>query len=361
MSHRTLISSLLALAAAAALAIPAAASARTGAIVFSMVSEDHRVYESEGEPLPPKAPEGGLFAARGRQLNQLTENPADAEPTFSADGRTIAFSRDGDVFAMRADGSGLRRLTSGSELDSRPQIAPNGRSVVFERRAAVAEPRDLYTVRTNGGPVHVLVGGSADQHEASFAPDGRSIVFVRTIEPAEGSASDVFRILPSGRKKRRLTRTGGIDEWAPRNLGSRVVFSRGLRAADESGYADVYSVRWDGRKLRRVIAGVGSSYVDDVSRDGRTLLFHRDKGLWLKRLGHGGRLLVPIEDGVEFSAVFASDGKKVALYRSTEERQSVAVVDVKSGRVGYPAATAYPGDEDLSSEIGPRIAWQPVR
>jgi tricorn protease-like protein len=353
MSRKTLISSLLALAAAAILAIPGVAAARTGAIVFSQVTEDHRVYESEGVVLPPKAPEGGLFAVRGGHLNQLTENPADAEPSFSRDGRTIAFSRAGDVFAVRADGSGLRRLTSGSELDSRPQIAPNGRYVVFERAAFAGQPHDLHTVRTNGGPSHRLVGGSADEHEASFAPDGRSIAFVR--------GDDVFRVLPSGRKLRRLTRSGAIDEWAPLNLGGRVIFSRGVRAEDETAYADIYSVRADGRKLRQTIAGAGSSYVDDVTRNGRVLLFHRDQGLWLKKLGGRSRLLVPIDDGVEFSAVFASDGRKVALYRATEEEDSVAVVDVKSGGIGYPEARAFPTDPEVPSAIGPVIAWQPVR
>jgi len=361
MSHKTLISALAALVAVAALAIPATAGARTGAIVFSEVTEDRRTDESEGEASPPATPEGGLYAARGGHLSQLTENPADAEPSFSRDGRTIAFARGGEIYTVRADGSGLRRLTRGSELDSRPRVAPNGRYLVFERAAFAGQPHDLYTVRTGGGPVHRLAGGPADEHEASFAPGGRSVAFVRTRARAGATADDVYRVLPSGRRLRRLTRTRAIDEWAPRNLGGRVVFSRGVRADDESAYADIYSVRRDGRKLRRMIAGAGSAYVDDVSADGKKLLFHRKGGLWLKRLGGRSRLLVALEDGGEFNAVFASDARKVALYRATEESQSIAVVDVGAGRVGYPAVVAHPGGEEVSSEIGPVIAWQPTR
>src|SRR3954466_2666237 len=132
-----------------ALAVPASAFAAGGAIVFSKVSEDHRIYKEGEKALPPKAPEGGLFAVKDRHLNQLTENPADTEPSFSADGHTIAFVREGDVFAIRADGSGQRQLTSGAELDSRPLVSPNGRIVVFERRTAGA-PRNLYTVGIDG-------------------------------------------------------------------------------------------------------------------------------------------------------------------------------------------------------------------
>ena len=80
--------------------------------------------------------EGGLFAVKAGHLNQITEDPTDTEPAFSADGRTIAFARGGDLYSIRPDGSGQRQLTSGPEIDGRPLVAPNGRYVVFERRVA---------------------------------------------------------------------------------------------------------------------------------------------------------------------------------------------------------------------------------
>ena len=84
--------------------------------------------------------------SRTGHLNQITEDPTDTEPAFSADGRTIAFVRGGDLYSIRPDGSGQRQLTSGAELDAQPLVSPNGRYVVFERRAAAGAPRDLYTV-----------------------------------------------------------------------------------------------------------------------------------------------------------------------------------------------------------------------
>ena len=53
--------------------------------------------------------EGGLYAVTDGHLNQLTEDPTDTEPAFSPDGRGIAFVRGGDIYAVRADGSGQRR------------------------------------------------------------------------------------------------------------------------------------------------------------------------------------------------------------------------------------------------------------
>ncbi len=181
MRYRSIITALLVLTALAVPAAAASAAPSTGAIVFSKVTEDKRVQkDAEGKELPPKDLEGGIFAVRNHRLNQLTENPADTEPSFSADGRTIAFVREGDIYSMRADGSGQRRLTGGPEVDSRPQVSPNSRYVLFERSSAAGVARDLYTVRVGGGPVRVLSSNPSDEHEASISPNGGTVSFVRS-------------------------------------------------------------------------------------------------------------------------------------------------------------------------------------
>src|SRR5262245_9770712 len=94
----------------AAALFSAAAQAKTGAIVFSMTTVEHPCCEVEGKA-PPPVTVGGLYASKDGNLNRLTEDPTDSEPDFSADGHTIAFVRGGDVYAMRADGTGQRQLT----------------------------------------------------------------------------------------------------------------------------------------------------------------------------------------------------------------------------------------------------------
>jgi len=342
-----------------ALAIPASASAAGGAIVFSKVSEDHRIYKEGEKVLPPKAPEGGLFAVKDRHLNQLTENPGDTEPSFSADGHTIAFVREGDVFAIRADGSGEKRLTSGAELDSRPLVSPNGRFVLFERRPAAGAPRDLFTVSLNGGAAHKIAGSAGDEHEASFSPDGRTIAFVRSSAVGTGSNDDIYTVRPSGAKLRRLTRSAGIDEYAPNVLNATIVFSRGKNVEGPSAYADVYKMGIDGRNATKLIAGAGSAYVEDVTANGRTILFRRDQGLWVKQLGGKGRKLSELPDNAAVNSVFSSDGKQVATFTEADEEQSLSVINVDSGRSSYAEVVGYSGG-DVTTKIGPIVTWQPV-
>jgi Tol biopolymer transport system component len=342
-----------------ALAIPASASAAGGAIVFSKVTEDHREYKEGETVLPPKAPEGGLFAVKDRHLNQLTENPADTEPSFSADGHAIAFVREGDVYAMRADGSGQKRLTSGAELDSRPLVSPNGKIVVFQRQTAAGAPRDLYTVSVKGGGVHAIGSSVADEHEASFSPDGRTLAFVRTSAAGGGANDDIYTVRPSGAKLHRLTRTVGLDEYAPNVLNETIVYSRGENSEGPSAYADVYKMDMKGKHAKKVIAGAGSAYVEDVTGNGRTILFRRDQGLWVKQIGGKGRKLSELPDNAKVNSVFSSNGKQVATFTEANEEQSLSVIDVATGRRSYAEVVGYSGGE-VTTTIGPIVAWQPV-
>ena len=365
MGYRHAITALFALFA---LAVPASASAApsSGAVVFSRVIQKTETKKVEGEtPKPGETPktetktvvEGGLFAVRDGRLNQLTEDPTDTEPAFSPDGTSIAFVRDGHLFSVRADGSGLRQLTSGSALDSKPTVSPDGRLVVFERRLTAGAPADLYTVRAHGGGLHPLTSGPADDHDADFAADGSAVAFVRS----SSANDDIYSVRPSGARLARLTKTGGVDEFEPRYFAGGILFSRGDSSDTPAAYADVFTMQANGRKVKPQVQGVGSAYVEDVSGDGHTLLFRRDQGLWVKRIGPSkARKLCQLPDGSETNGVFSSDGRRVAAFVAADEREQLVSIDVANGRQ-RDLAEGVDLTEGDGSTIGPVITWQPVR
>jgi Tol biopolymer transport system component len=357
MRYRNLLISVLALTA---LAAPAAASAApsTGAVVFSKSSTVEGVAK------------GGLYAVRDGRLNQLTEDPNDTEPSFSPDGRTIAYARGGDLFSVRPDGSGQRQLTSGLEIDSAPRISANGRFVLFERRTADGGPADLYTVGVMGGGVRALTSGSADDHEATFSPDGKAIVFVRSTAGPEAGNDDLYSIRPSGSALAPLTSSARIDEFKPHYFAGGIVFSRGESSEGPAAYADVYTMRRNGTRVKPQVAGVGSAYVEDVSSNGRSLLFRRDQGLWSKRIGRTkAQKLAQLPDGSKTNGVFSSDGRKVAAFVAVEERQSLVAIDVATRRQSQLAeafdvmsgeGSEKEGSAKDGTTLGPVIAWQPT-
>ncbi len=359
MLNRTIITGLLALIALALPVAHAAAAGHSGAVVFSRVVTKTTKDKEDKEATTT---EGGLYAVRDGRLNQLTEDPTDTEPTFSPDGRAIAFVRSGDVFSVRADGSGLRRLTSGAEIDSAPTVSPSGKLVLFERRSADGAPADLYAVNSLGGGVRAVTSTPEDDHEASFSADGRLIVFVRTA----GAADDLYSVRPSGARAARLTRTGRVDEFSPRYFAGGIVFSRGESGEGPSAYADVYTMRSNGKKISPLVAGAGSAYVEDTSPNGRTVLFRRDQGLWVKRIGpERARKLSQLPDGSQTNAVFSSDGKKVAAFIEADGREQLSSIDVSSRSTTELAEGFEPLEPSTEpgavTTLGPVITWQPVR
>ncbi len=336
----------------------AAAAGHAGAVVFSRAI----VSSEKTETGEVEKAEGGLYAARDGRLNQLTEDPTDTEPDFSADGRKIAFVRGGDVWAMRADGTGQHRLTSGAEVDGRPQFDPEGHYVVFTRAASEGASRDLYRVNL-GGSARPLVSGPADEHEASFSPDGRTIVFVRSVaETGGGVADDIYSVRPSGARLARLTRTGHVDEFSPRYFKRGIVFSRGQSGEGPGAYADIFTMRRNGTRVKVLVAGAGSSFVEDVAPAAQLLLFRRDQGLWTKKIGPGrAHKLSEVADGSKTNSVFSSDGRKVAAFIASKDADVLSAIDVASHRSSQLAAGFALESGSVATTIGSVMTWQPVR
>jgi len=309
---------------------------------------------------------GGIFAARWMHTVQLTEDPRDSQPVFSPDGTKLVFVRDGDLYTVRADGSGQRALTGGPAIDGEPAFSPDGRSILFERSPAEGAPRQLLAIGAGGGRLHALARSAADDHDACFSPDGRTIVFVRSTAAAGGGTSDdLYSVHPSGAGLRQLTATPGVDEFDPRYFAGGIVFSRGESGPGAASFSDVFTMRRDGTETRRLIAGAGSAYVEDVSANGSLLLFRRKAALWVKPIGPGSGRARQIAAAYEYNALTASfepDGREVAMYVSNDESDSITAVRVPDGgQAGVVASehSAEAGGEGVT--IGPDFAWRPAR
>ncbi|MDT0426744.1 hypothetical protein [Streptomyces salyersiae] len=138
-----------------------------------------------------------------------TGQPTHFDQQPSARGDLLVFTslRDGarpQVYLRVADGS-VRRLTTGLDAQH-PELSPDGTTVVFDAvdtDAAEDAPRDLWTVRTDGSGPRRLTDSAADEVSPTFSPDGTRIAYSSDSDPARGR--QIYERALSGGPERRIS------------------------------------------------------------------------------------------------------------------------------------------------------------
>ncbi|MBA3346765.1 MAG: PD40 domain-containing protein [Gemmatimonadales bacterium] len=130
--------------------------------------------------------------ARNKQVKQIKLKLSGVTtPAWSPDGEHLVFTGyDGglsDLFTVKRDGSGLRRLTADKYADLHPVWSPDGKSIAFATdRGPATDFRSLATGSLRiaiydlaSGTVRALDGMDHGKNVSpQWAPDGRSIAFV---------------------------------------------------------------------------------------------------------------------------------------------------------------------------------------
>ena len=173
----------------------------------------------------------------------------DFSPNWSPDGRRIAYrvnprrSDVGDVWVMRANGTGKRNLTRTPRVaEWSPAFSPDGTRIAYYSNAVGVG--DVWVMRADGtGRRNVTRNGALNEYP-TWSPDGRAVAF----NSHRDGQFEVYRATASGARQRNLTRNPAKDQWPAWSPdGRHVAFM-----SDRDGSEDVFVMRADGSGMRNV-------------------------------------------------------------------------------------------------------------
>lgn len=197
-------------------------------------------------------------------------------PAWSPDGRRLLY-RDfagpaeagmasGELELARPDGSHIGTIHAGVTWDGTRQVpawSPNGRWIAYERQMWSGEHR-LLVVRPDGTGRRRLSSGSSP----AWSPDGKLLAYERKV--------GVFVVPFAGGTPRRLSSSGSCPTWSPK--GKRLAF---ITSLSPSGGGTLSIVDRDGRQRRNLALAEPcfTEYENDFpsppgwSPDGRSLYY----------------------------------------------------------------------------------------
>lgn len=213
----------------------------------------------------------------GTSIVRLTYNETlDKDPCWSPDGQWIAFvNSDGiqryEIWAIRADGTGLRQVTTPPDgsSDHTPAWSPDGKTILF-RRYNSSYSFNIHKIDAESTGVGVKLIEDADF--PCWSPDGSMIAYVNMTDNRiwvadSSTGTPLFRVTSS---------ESSHPCWSPD--GMRIVYEKG----DE--VSEIWVIDIDGNNDQQVTnppREVGDEN-PNWSPDGKKIMFDRKSdSLWL--------------------------------------------------------------------------------
>ncbi len=201
----------------------------------------------------------------GNQRNLTNHTDADFMPSWSPDGRRIAFSsnRDGhvidgittlEIYVMDANGDNPQNLTNNPSNDYSPSWSPDGKRIVFVSYRGghfIAEhggiTLEIYVMDDDGGNLQKLTENRKDDRDPSWSPDGKRIAFASD-RKGDAVNYEIYVIDADGGNQQKLTENRHDDAWPSWSPDSQRIAFYSLRGM----HADIYVMDDDGQNEQRL-------------------------------------------------------------------------------------------------------------
>jgi Tol biopolymer transport system component len=276
---------------------------------------------------PPVA--GGQIRIEGYLVPRVTSWPA--YPSWSPDGRSIAFSMDGRIWTVPAEGGTAVQITRGEGYDFEPDWSPDGTSIAFSRD--VEANLDVYVVSLPDGAVRRLTRDPALEFHPRWSSDG-TIVYTSALS----GNFDVYRVSPDGGVPSPVVAWPTNEIQPDPTPDGEVLFvsSRSGRIGTGGIFLGEREVHFEETAFRARPA---------LSPDGKTIAYVSDaggvRGIWL--LPSQGGVPIPLtrdRDADAFQPAWSPDGERIAYVSNRGGAGALEIAFLHGGSVRRVPVTA---------------------
>jgi Tol biopolymer transport system component len=188
-----------------------------------------------------------VMGADGSESRRVRETPANERaPAFSPDGERLAFEADGDgnveIYVVNLDNGELRRVTRHPARDRAPAWSPDGERLTFMSDRQKASVFDLYDVRIDGSGLRRLTS-SGNNTFPQFAPAGPprlAFQHDREVRLLDLSTKEVASLTAA-------PDDGTFPTWSPD--AERLAF-----VSERNGQAEIFTMNADGSDQRLLVS-----------------------------------------------------------------------------------------------------------
>src|SRR5215211_7260098 len=192
-----------------------------------------------------------IFASSILVILQPSMPNQSAFATFPGNNGLIAFSKDGEIFTMNADGSDQHNISNDPGFDYAPSWSPDGTKIAFTRGG------EIYVMNADGSDQHSISPPTAENEFLYFpnwSPDGTKIAY----STSGHGGFEIYVMNADGSNPQRLTNNPYLDmypNWSPD--GTKIAFETDR---DEPNHnREIYVMNADGSDQHNISNNVATA------------------------------------------------------------------------------------------------------
>jgi TolB protein len=258
---------------------------------------------------------------------KLTNTSNANHPSWSPDGKKIAYAANQAIWIMNSDGSGQKKLYDGMAWEGDPVFNEDGSKIYFaaESKKAFSARYISIHVMNDDGNDGVKLTENADSRNPAVSPDGNRLVYVSR---ASGNY-DIWTMSPNGSDNERLTDAQGDESspsWSPD--GNTIVYS---------AMGDIFTIGVNDVRPEQLTSDTYNNIEPVYSPDGNSIVYTSNIGgdydLWILSADGSSHLKLTSDPSDEKAPSWSPDGSKIAYTSNRDGEFNIWVMTVENSNI----------------------------